>query len=209
MEDIKTVVKEAHGLHVEKTEASKTMNQVAAECATRQGLEKPQMIRIKDYNYYRGTGWANGDPIDFVKGTKFPDRVSPCFRRLAQVVSDLQDAGCLDLLDVYFAALEKRGIHVTVDPRPPVAKDPDDVKKTVASMGGYQSVICNNADKIVDLGEVAEGLAFAPQNKFKELIAIYDRVQAGKDVDDTVQKKVEFCELYENGLNQVNDGIEA
>jgi hypothetical protein len=200
-------MQEAHRLHVEKKEASVSMNGIAAEAAERNGLVKQQMNRLKDYAYYHGSGWDNGDPLTLAKGAKFPDRVSPCFRKLAQVITDCQEAGCLEWLDEYFDALASRGITVTVDPKAPVAKDPDDVKSAVVAMKSYQAVICSNADEIVELGTTAEDMSFAPKQKFKELVGLYDRVNDGKDVDDFVQDRVAFCELYESAVNRVHDGV--
>jgi hypothetical protein len=206
----KELLEEAHQLHIEKIEASKAMNLEANDCAERNGIEKSIVLRLKDYRYYHGNGWEGGDPLTLEKGAKFADRVSPCFRRLALIIDDCQQAGTMDYLQEYIDAMETRGIHITIDPKPQVAKSADDVKHSVSSLGGYQAVICSNADKIRDeCGEQAEEMDFAPKNKFKELVGFYHRQTEGKDIHDPVMDRVAFCELYENALNKIHDeGVE-
>jgi hypothetical protein len=97
------------------------------------------------------------------------------------------------------------GINITVDYKDVVAKDPADVKATIASLSGYQKVICDSSDEIIEFGKQAEELDVVPSNKFKELVAFIVKKEEGKDIEDPVQNRITFCELYESALNKVQD----
>lgn len=212
------LMKTALTLHETKDSANREMHSTAADTADNIGssdITKQTILRIKDYTYYRGRGWASPtDPIKRApKGEegeieKFPDRVSPCFRRLQTIIADLRSANMLDMLDVYLDALKSEGITITINTdATPVISDTqrDGLKTAIETLSDYQRIICNTADELKDeLGAEAEAINFSPKNKFKELVSLTYRKNNGKDIIETVQDKLLATEMYENGLNWLN-----
>lgn len=206
--------------HAAKVEATHNMHDTAADTVENLGdtnITKSLVLRIKDYLYYRGRGWASSvDPIKrAIKDEehpqeKFPDRVSPCFRRLVTIITDMRKANMLDELNVYLDALKAYGITITVDnSHEPHISDVQRVglKAAIETMSLYQRIICETADELKDeLGEAAESIKFSPKNKFKELVSLTYRKNNGKEVDDKIHDKIYATELYENGLTSVQSG---
>lgn len=215
----KELMKTALATHEIKETATRDMHDIAADTAKNiadHRITKQTVLRIKDYMFYRGRGWANEtDPIKREpKGEdrsieKFPDRVSPCFRRLATIVTDLRSADMLDTLDVYLEALKEYGITISIDEETFGLNDNqrEGLKSAIDTLSTYQATICNAADELKDeLGEIAETINFSPKNKFKELVSFNFRKLNGKDVDDKLHDKILATELYENGLTSIRTG---
>lgn len=190
----------------EKKVASKAMNELAKDASTTLNADKATLKKCKDYVYYHKNGWVNGNPLDLDPEEKFKDRISPTFKKLRDIILDLQANGMTDLLNDYIGALEGYGIHLTIDAADPIVSDVDEIKEVIKSMCGYQKVICENADIIrEEHSQESEDLNFTPKSKYKEIFGLYSRKMKGKDIDDNVQDKVTFCEMYETALNEVND----
>jgi hypothetical protein len=203
------ILEEAIRLHDEKKEAGKLMNGVAADCAVQTGLKKPQIMRLKDYSFYKGKGWEAGNPLSKEKGFKKGDKISPIFIKLQQVIQDMQAAGTLEDLKEYTEALEKVGIHITIDVKDPVAKDVKIVREQITNMKSYQ-LVKNEADERLDteLAEEADQETIAPKSKFKEIIGLLAKKQSDKvpeDLEDKLQEKVSFLEFYETAITNVID----
>jgi hypothetical protein len=200
------LMEEAHEIFLEKKEASKQMNLVAKETAKAQGIEKPILVRCKDYLHYRGMGWMNNDPLEKDPEEKFPDRVSPTFRKLVQIVEDLTAVGRLDFLDLYLDALRKKGIDIKIDIGDPRVKDIDETWQAIENMSGFQTTICQLADEINDeKAPQAEEINLVPENEFKKLLGFYAKKQAAKDIDEQYQNIVTHLEMTESGYNKTYD----
>lgn len=205
--------------HATKDAATKDMHETAADAVENiksELISKQTILRIKDYLYYRGRGWASEtDPITRAgkdeegESEKFPDRVSPCFRRLVTIVDDLRKADMLDILDVYLNSLKEYGITISIDTEKPClsAEKRKSLKTVIDTLSQFQQIICNTADELKDeLGVVAEDIKFSPRNKFKEIVSFAFRKNNGKDVDDKIHDRIFAAELYENGLTSVKTG---
>jgi hypothetical protein len=200
------LMQESHEIFERKREASQHMNMVAKETAKAQHIEKPILIRTKDYLHYRGMGWLSGDPLAKDPEEKFPDRVSPTFRKLLQITEDLAAVGRLEMLDVYLDALRKHGIDIKIDPSDVRVQDIDETWQAIENMSGFQTTICECNDEIVDIKAVeAEDINFTPKNEFKKVLTFYDKKKRNKDIDDEYQDWVAHLELVETSVNKVYD----
>lgn len=190
----------------EKKVAAKAMNELAKDAANSLNADPSTLKKCKDYKYYYGRGWVNENPLELDKDEKFKDRISPTFKKLRDIILDLQANGMTDLLKPYIGALEGYGIHITIDEADPIVSDVEEIKEVIESMCGYQQVICENSDIIKEEhSPKSEELNFTPASKYKEVFGLYSRKMKGKDIDDSIQDKVTFCEMYETALNEVND----
>lgn len=190
----------------EKKVAAKAMNELAKDAAKTLNGDASVIKKCKDYSYYHGKGWVNGDPLNLDPDEKFKDRISPIMKKLRDIIVDLQANGMTELLTPYFSALEGYGIHVTLDEEVPTISDVNELKTVITSMCGYQQVICENSEIIKEEhSKKSEELNFTPASKYKEVFGLYSRKMKGKDIDDSIQDKVTFCEMYETALNEVQD----
>jgi hypothetical protein len=200
------LMEESHELFERKRDASKQMNMVGKETAKAQGIEKPILIRCKDYLHYRGLGWTNNDPLEKDPEEKFPDRVSPPFRKLLQIIDDLAIVGHLDFLDIYLDAMRKHGIDIKISNKDVRVNDIDETWQAIENMSQFQGVICELADEINDeKAPVAEQINLVPENEFKKLLSFYDKKVKEKDLDDQYQNIVTHLEMTEAGYNKVYD----
>jgi len=200
------LLEEAYETLKEKKLASKHMNLIASDTAKMQKVEKPLLVRCKDYLHYRGMGWDGTNPLSKTPGEKFPDRVTPTMCKLLQIVDDLAAVGKLDMLDVYFDALKAKGVEVTVTNKPVRVSDVDDTWQAVENMSGFQTKICELADEInFGCTAVAEDINFTPKAEFKPVLNLYAKKQESKDVDDMYQDKVTYLNMTETAWNDTYD----
>jgi len=201
----KELLSEAYGLLTEKKTASKHMNMVAADMAKMQKIEKPVMIRCKDYSYYHKRGWM-GNPLELDPNEKFKDRVSPTFKKLLQIIDDLYATGNPDLLEPYFEAMAAHGIEIKVKNKDVRVNDIDETWAAIDNMKGFQATICELADEInFGCTQVAEDINFSPKAEFKGALNLYAKVTEEKDVDDIYQTKITNLNMTETAYNDIYD----
>ena len=140
---------------------------------------------------------------------KYPDRVSPTFRHLVDIVTNSYATGKEDLLNVYLDAVKEKGITISIDVSK-FTRPSNEAKQTVAEainlMDPLQCDICEKNDYMNDvLAEEAESINLSPKNKYKQIVKLAASKQAGRDVDDKVQDEYLKMELFQNGLEAVND----
>jgi hypothetical protein len=199
-------MEESNDIFERKRDASKQMNLVAKETAKAQGIEKSILKRCSDYLHYRGMGFLNNDPLEKDPEEKFPDRVSPTFRKLKEIIEDLTAVGHLDFLDLYLDAMRKHGIDIKIDMGEVRVKDIDETWQAIENMSGFQGTICELADQLNDeKAPIAEEINFTPKNEFKKVLNFYNKKTSGKDVDDSYQNTIEHLELTESSFNKVYD----
>ena len=169
----------------EKKKHSREMNNFAKDMAVVMNIEKPTLIKCKDYHYYQGNGWGVNesgeyDPLIRVKGSKFPDRVSGPFIKFAEVIENLNSVGDLDFLEPYFKALETRGIVVNI------TKEKVDKHSAydgfIENASSSQSTICNLADILNDdKRESAVDAGLVSKKNFSKALQIYNKMTHEKD----------------------------
>lgn len=208
-EMVLTCLDEGIQYHNEKSSLWKEMNAIAKECSRQTGIARNTLMKVKDYLHYRGRGWGDNCLEKSEESEKFPDRVSPTFRHLVDIITNSYATGKEDLLNVYLDAIKEKGITISIDVEK-FTRPSEDVKQTVAvalnQMDPLQSVICEKNDYITDvLAEQAEAANLSPKNKYKQIVKLAASKQAGRDIDDKVQNEFLKMELFQNGLEVVND----
>lgn len=203
----KQLLQEAAVINQEKKSNSKAMNQIATDVAKVNGIDKSILIHNKDYLHYRGRGWVDGDPLEKEPETDFPDRVSPTFKKLIEIIDDMAAIGKLDQLQVYLDAAKLRGVDIIISDKETQVDDVDDVWHAVNVMSNYQTTICELADEIkLGCAEVSEEIGFTPKEEFKPTLDFYEKVSEEKDVDDKYQDKVTDLNMVETAWNSIYDG---
>lgn len=193
------------------------MNKTIKDAAEVTGIKKQYFIKMKDYIHYRGRGWGN-DCIDKYKPDresgevpeKYPDRVSPAFRRLCEIVDVMYTCGRQDLLDVYLKASEGRGIKITIDESKYVTPGPGEqevINQALETLEPLQTKLCENNDYMNDtLAPAAEHQNVTPKSKFKKVVALTYKQNEGKDIRDTVQDELVDNIMYGDCLERLRDG---
>ena len=200
------LLEESYDILKEKKTNSKQMNMVAGDMAKMQKIEKPIMIRCKDYAYYRGSGWEGNDPLTRNPDEKFPDRVTPTMRKLLQIIDDCAAIGKLDLLDVYFDALRNKGVDIKVSNKPCRVHDVDETWQAIENMKGFQKNICELADELnFGCTQIAEDINFTPKQEFKGVLGLYEKKKDERETDDIYQEKVMDLQMTETAWNDVYD----
>ena len=195
--------------HNEKASLWKEMNNVAKTCSKETRISRNTLMKVKDYLHYRGRGWGDDCLSKSEESEKYPDRVSPTFRHLVEIITNSYATGKEDLLNVYLEAVKARGITITID-RSQFANPSDDTRAKIDDalkvMDPIQCQICEKNDYMNDVLAVdAENNNLAPKNKFKQIVRLAASKQAGRDVDDKVQDEYVHMGLLKNGLEAVND----
>ena len=195
--------------HNEKAALWKDMNAIAKTCSRQTGIDRNTLMKVKDYLHYRGRGWGDDCLSKSEELEKYPDRVSPTFRHLVDIVTNSYATGKEDLLNVYLDAVKEKGITISIDVSK-FTRPSNEAKQTVAEainlMDPLQCDICEKNDYMNDvLAEEAESINLSPKNKYKQIVKLAASKQAGRDVDDKVQDEYLKMELFQNGLEAVND----
>lgn len=195
--------------HNEKSSLWKQMNAIAKECSRQTSVDRNTLMKVKDYLHYRGRGWGDDCLSKSEESEKYPDRVSPTFRRLVEIITNSYAAGKEDLLNVYLDAIKEKGITITLD-LSKFSHPSDDAKQIIAAaidqMDPLQCDICEKNDYMNDvLAEQAETVNLSPKNKYKQIVKLASAKQSGKDVDDKIQDEYVKIELFQNGLEAANN----
>lgn len=195
--------------HNEKAALWKEMNSIAKLCSQQTSIDRNTLMRVKDYLHYRGRGWGDNCLEKSEESEKFPDRVSPTFRHLVDIVTNSYATGKEDLLSVYLDAVKEKGITISID-ESKFTRPSNEAKQVVAEainqMDPLQTSICEKNDYMTDvLAEQAENVNLSPKDKYKKIIKLAASKQSGRDVDDKVQDEYVKMELFQNGLEAVGD----
>lgn len=195
--------------HNEKSALWKEMNNIAKSCSKQTGIDRNTLMRVKDYLHYRGRGWGGDCLSKSEESEKYPDRVSPTFRHLIDIVTNAYATGKEDLLDVYLSAVKERGIIISIDTSKFTQLSSDSkaiISEALKIMDPIQCDICEKNDYMNDvLAQDAENVNLSPKNKYKQLVKLAASKQSGRDVEDKVQDEYLKMELFNSGLEFVTD----
>lgn len=200
---------ESYDVLKEKKTFQKHQNMVASEMAKMQKIEKPIMKRCSDYLHYRGAGWIDNNPVgEKDPEEKFPDRVSPTFRKLKQIIEDCYAVGNPGILDIYLDAMKNIGIEIKIDidKFPQRVSDSAETWAAVENMSNIQSSICEKADILnFEHNQISEDINFTPKKDYKTALGFYEKKKDQKDLDDAYQSKVTELEMIETAITQIYD----
>jgi hypothetical protein len=195
--------------HNEKSALWKDMNAIAKLCSRQTGIDRNTLMKVKDYLHYRGRGWGDDCLSKSDESEKYPDRVSPTFRHLVDIVTNSYATGKEDLLNVYLDAVKEKGITISINESKftrPTNENKQIVAEAIDQMDPIQCDICAKNDYMNDvLAEEAEAANLSPKDKYKKIVKLAAQKQAGRDVDDKVQDEYVKMELFQNGLEAVGD----
>lgn len=198
---------ESNEIYTQKKQAAKHMNVIGNETAKMHKIQKSTLNRLKDYKLYHKNGWVAGNPLVLDKQVDYPDKLSPIFIKLFQIVEDLRAVGDTSFLDPYVASLESQGIKIYIDQGTPIVSDKDEVMSNVDSMGTFQKQVNALSKEINEVKAIeADDINLTAAKEFPKLVAFYNKKEEGKDVDDIYQNAIADFELRENGYNKVFDG---
>ena len=147
-------------------------------------IDSKHISALKDYVHYYKNDWAEGNPLVPEKDVKWRCRLVPAFRRLFKVVEDLRQTGSLSLLKPILDALDREGIHITIDDNVKFEKH-DELMKYINAMNDYQTQICELADERSSNREDAVAVKNATNKSFNEYVRLMANYKSSKDKSKT------------------------
>lgn len=203
---MKEILQKGLDITKQKKVSSQKMNLIAKSTAKAVGLRKEQLIALKDYQHYYGRGWGVDAISKSDKSVKFPDRVSPTFRKLVEIVTNLRDADMLDFLAPYLEACEKHGVKITIEINKVERSNKAKLQSVIDKLDDIQSIICDCNNKIVDtLAPQAVKEGFAPKGKFKDLVERAYALTNGNKVHQIakIDEQIKTNKHYTTALDEV------
>lgn len=187
----------------EKSKASIQMSQVQKSVKEITHYPSEDITLYKDIIHYKGLGWTETSISPPDPTVKFKDRVSPTFRKLAEIIRVCKEFGDMDILKEYFEDMKKLGIIIKVEDIPDNRKVQENVKDLMAQMDALQGTICHNANMLRDMGVEAEEAGLCPKGEFKELAEDNYSIIHGADKSDQLHDKVCKNLLHNHGIGEV------
>ena len=196
----------AQSLIDEKVGYVKQQSFEADDISQEHHISKVAVWKYKDYKYYKGRGWTKSSITKPDPDEKFKDRVSPCFRKLLDIVNTCKHVGDLSILDDYLRDMEAAGIKITIDNSDVNKIDQASFQRGIDEMCKLQKGVCESADAIRDIGPEAEKANLCKSARFKKLAEQYHRLSSdcAENKKETVREDMKD-ELVSNLLN--NRGI--
>ena len=190
----------------EKEDYIKQQSSKADDISQEHHLSKVAVWKYKDYSYYKGRGWTKSSITKPDPDEKFKDRVSPCFRKLLDIVNTCKHVGDLSILDDYLHDMEAAGIRITIDTSDVNNVDQESFQQGISEMCKLQKGVCESADAIRDIGPEAEKANLCKSARFKKLAEQYHKLSSccGEDKKENVRDEMKD-EIVANLLN--NRGI--
>jgi hypothetical protein len=115
VEQIEELLDDSLETLADKKKFAKTMNTIIKDCAKQNNLEPKVIKAVKNYHHYKGSNWANNNPLEKDKDKKDKDKVAPIFIKLLEVVENLRKVGDKEFLEPYINALAEHGIRIDID----------------------------------------------------------------------------------------------
>lgn len=169
---------EAQPLVEGKVQKIKSQSEIAESASDEFKISKVAIWKYKDYSYYKGRGWTTSPIAKPDSDEKFKDKISPCFRRLLDIVNTCKTCGDLTILDDYLEAMEKVGITITINPAGLNQINQEDFQSRIEGMKDLQKGICENADALRDMGPAAEEDKLCKSTRFKKLAEEYYKLSS-------------------------------
>lgn len=186
---------------------AKTMNTIIKDCAKKIEVEPSVLKKVKNYYHYKGVNWTDGNPLEKDKDIKEKDKVAPTFIKLKEIIDNLRAIGDLEFLKEYLEAMDKCGIHITID----FNTDEMDSEKNsmIREVLDSASKLQTNVDALSEeLKETksteAEELNFTPKSSFCNVLGMLEKINEGKEIDDTLQNRFTEITMLNNAYTYLS-----
>lgn len=196
----------AQPLISKKEDYIKDQSNIAEGLSDQLHISKVAVWKYKDYKYYKGRGWTKSSISKPDPDEKFKDRVSPCFRKLLDIVKTCKHVGDLSILREYITDMAKEGIHITIDPDNLNFVDQSTFQEGIDDMCDIQANICATADAVRDMGPEAENINLCKSTRFKRLAEEYYKLNSNRSDEKKEKTRDNLKDEYAANLLN-NKGI--
>lgn len=207
VEKIEELLDDSLDTLTDKKRYAKTMNRIIKDCAKELEIEPKILKKIKDYHHYSGSNWTSGNPLELNKEVKEKDKISPIFIKLKEVVENLQEVGDFEFLNPYLEAMDKCGIHITIDfnKDDSYANRLNEINDVLESASKLQTNVDALSEELKETKSIeAEELNFTPKSSFCNVLGIFEKINEGKEVDDTIQNRFTEITMLNNAYTYLS-----
>ena len=204
IEKIEELLNDSLETLADKKKFNKTMNNIIKDCAKKNELDPKIIKAVKNYHHYKGVNWANNNPLEKDKEKKEKDKVAPIFIKLLEVVENLRAIGDNEFLIPYIKALAKKGIRIDIDFEN-TDKNVEEIMEVVESASKLQTNVDTLAEELKEeKSSEAEELNFTPKSSFCNILSILEKINEGKEVDDTIQNRFTEITMLNNAYTYLS-----
>ena len=188
----------------DKKRFAKTMNTIIKDCAKKNNVDPKVIKAVKNYKHYKGVNWVNNNPLEKNKDVKEKDKVSPIFIKLLEVVENLRAIGDKEFLEPYLNAIAEHGIKIDIE-FADTDKDVEEIMEVIDSASKLQTNVDTLAEELKEeKSNEAEELNFTPKSSFCNVLGILEKINEGKEVDDTLQSRFTEITMLNNAYTYLS-----
>lgn len=188
----------------DKKKFAKTMNTIIKDCAKKNNVDPKVIKAVKNYRHYKGANWANNNPLKKDKDKKEKDKVAPIFIKLLEVVENLRAIGDKEFLEPYLNAITEKGIRIDIDFED-TDKDVGEIMEVIESASKLQTNVDTLAEELKEeKSTTAEELNFTPKSSFCNVLGMLEKINEGKEIDDTLQNRFTEITMLNNAYTYLS-----
>ena len=188
----------------DKKRFAKTMNSIIKDCAKKNEIDPKVIKAVKNYRHYRGVNWANNNPLEKDNDKKEKDKVAPIFIKLLEVVENLRAIGDKEFLEPYLNAIAEHGIKIDID-FADTDKNVGEIMEVIDSASKLQTNVDTLAEELKEeKSTTAEELNFTPKSSFCNVLGMLEKINEGKEIDDTLQSRFTEITMLNNAYTYLS-----
>ena len=188
----------------DKKRFNKTMNSIIKDCAKENDINPKVLKAVKNYRHYKGANWADGNPLEKDMTKKDKDKVSPIFIKLLEIVENLRAVGDSEFLEPYIKALAEKGIKIDIE-YTQTDKNINDIMEVIESASKLQTNVDALAEELKEeKSTTAEELNFTPKSSFCNVLGMLEKINEGKEIDDTLQSRFTEITMLNNAYTYLS-----
>ena len=188
----------------DKKRFAKTMNAIIKDCAKKNNVDPKVIKAVKNYKHYKGVNWANNNPLEKDKDVKEKDKVARIFIKLLEVVENLRAIGDKEFLEPYLNAIAEKGIRIDID-FADTDKNVDEIMEVIDSASKLQTNVDTLAEELKEeKSTTAEELNFTPKSSFCNVLGMLEKINEGKEIDDTLQSRFTEITMLNNAYTYLS-----
>lgn len=192
LNEVETLVNDSLVSFNARKETKRTIRGIIKDTVEKTKIDRKVLKRVVGYSYYAGE--------------EKKDAILKVANKLIEIVNDLRMTGMTELLEPLMETLLKNDIKLEVGKDEPEEGVKEEVQDLIRRIdGSYNDVENLNTDLHDVKAQKAENLAFAPKSKFINIVSLIDKIDNGKDVDDTLQNGFTQVQLLNNALTYVSN----